>query len=139
MIKLTFFIRRHPDWTPEAFAEYWQENHAQLIARHAPAFGIRRYVQTHPVQTHPVPPLEGAPPVYDSSRYDGIAELWFESRGHLELWFRNTTPESAAAGREIRADERKFIDRANTPYLIGEEVVVIGGGNNQEKRLPDPR
>ncbi len=136
MIKLIFFIRRSPDWTQEAFAEYWRNNHAPLIARHAPAFGIRRYVQTHPAQT-----LAGAPSVddtandtvddtaNDSGGYDGIAELWFESREHLELWFRNTTPESAAAGREIRADERKFIDRANSPYLIGEEVIVVDGGD----------
>jgi len=55
--------------------------------------------------------------------------LWFESQEHLGLWFRNTTTESAAAGREIRADERKFIDRANSPYLIGEEVMVVGGEN----------
>ncbi len=133
MIKLTFFIRRSPDWTQEAFAEYWRDNHAPLIARHAPAFGIRRYVQTHPVQTHPAQTPAGAPSVddtaNDSGGYDGIAELWFESLQHLELWFRNTTPESAAAGREIRADERKFIDRANSPYLIGEEVIVVGGGN----------
>ena len=57
-----------------------------------------------------------------------MAELWFASRRQLELWFRNTTPETAEAGREIRADERKFIDRANSPYLIGEEVIVVDGG-----------
>ena len=123
MIKLTFFIRRRPDWTADAFAAYWRDNHAPLIARHAPAFGIRRYVQTHPV-----PPHDGSPPVDESGKYDGMAELWFASRRQLELWFRNTTPETAEAGREIRADERKFIDRANSPYLIGEEVIVVDGG-----------
>ena len=128
MIKLTFLIRRNPDWTPEAFGAYWRDNHAPLIARHAPAFGIRRYVQTHPVRTHQNVPA-GKEPVDGSGKYDGIAELWFESQEHLGLWFRNTTPESAAAGREIRADERKFIDRANSPYLIGEEVMVVGGEN----------
>lgn len=121
MIKLTFFIRRNPEWTSEAFAAYWRGKHAPLIARHAPAFGIRRYIQTHPVS-----PSDGFPSGDASGQYDGLAELWFESREHLGLWFRNETPETEAAGREIRADERKFIDRANSPYLIGEEITVIG-------------
>lgn len=121
MIKLSFLVRRHPDWTPEDFRRYWRERHAPLIARHAPAFGIRRYVQVHPLE-HP----HNAPSTAFPDRYDGIAELTFESRKHLDLWFDNATPETAAAGREIRADEREFIDRANSPFLIGEELLVVG-------------
>ena len=66
-----------------------------------------------------------APSQHFPEPYDGVAELWFDSREKLELWFRNTTPEAQAAGKEIRDDERKFIDRGRSPALIGEEVKVI--------------
>ena len=120
MIKLTFFVRRDPSWSFEAFDEYWRTHHGALIKKHAAAFGIRRYVQVHAAD-HP----RNAPSQAFPEPYDGLAELWFEDRAALDLWFDNATPETRAAGKEIRADERKFIDRSNSPFLIGEEVPVI--------------
>ncbi|MCZ6533554.1 MAG: EthD domain-containing protein, partial [SAR324 cluster bacterium] len=59
--------------------------------------------------------------------YDGVAELWFAAEAQLEQWFANSTPQAIAAGKEIRADERRFIDRARSPFLLGEELPVISG------------
>lgn len=122
MIKVSYFIHRLPALSAADFQRYWRENHGPLIKRHADIFGIRRYVQVHATDD-----ARNEPSTHFPEPYDGIAELWFESQEHLELWFSNTTPEAQAAGKEIRADERKFIDRARSPALIGEEMKIIDG------------
>ena len=123
MIKLCYFIHRLPSLASEAFHDHWRNEHAALIARHAGTFGIRRYVQVHATSHPGNAPTEAFP-----HPYDGIAELWFGGEENLEMWFRNSTPEALAAGKEIRADERRFIDRAASPFVIGEEVPIIPGG-----------
>ena len=123
MIKVSYFVHRLPSLSPEAFYAYWRDNHGPLIRKHARLFGISRYVQVHATEDARNAPSDAFP-----DRYDGVAELWFESPQHLELWFQNTTPETQAAGREIRADERKFIDRARSPCLVGREFPMIGSG-----------
>ncbi len=121
MFKISFFIRRKPGLTRDDFQEHWRNHHAALIKKHAAAFGIRRYVQTHAIPHPKNEPSEVFP-----EPFDGVAELWFESPERLALWFDNATPESKAAGKEIRADERTFIDRARSPFVIGEEIPIIG-------------
>lgn len=122
MIKLTFLIKRNPAWQPEQFHGYWRGNHAALIKKHAATFGIQRYVQIHAAED---PRMQPANPSFPS--FDGVAELWFGSQENLDSWFQNQTPGAIAAGKEIRADERKFIDRANSPFVIGEEEIIIEG------------
>ncbi len=123
MIKVSFFVRRNPALSPEAFHDHWRNNHAALIKRHAATFGLGRYVQTHAIDH----PRNEASDLFPEP-FDGVAELWFETREKLDLWFDNTTPEARAAGKEIRNDERTFIDRARSPYVIGEELPIIEGG-----------
>ena len=120
MIKVSYFIHRLPSLSAAAFLQYWLENHGPLIKRHAALFGIQRYVQLHAADDPRNAPSENFP-----DRYDGVAELWFETPAHLELWFHNSTPETRTAGKEIREDERKFIDRARSPALIGEAHTII--------------
>lgn len=123
MVKLLFFVHKRPDLGDAEFHEYWRTNHARLIARHAPAFGIVKYHQSHAIVDEP----RNAPSEAFPHRFDGVAELWFKDRAHLELWFDNATPEAKAAGREIRADERRFVDRARSPFIIAESIPVIEG------------
>jgi uncharacterized protein (TIGR02118 family) len=120
MIKLSFFVRRLPTVQRAEFHAYWRERHAALIRKHAAIFGIQRYVQIHASEDPRNKPAQSSLPPYD-----GVAELWFRSPQHLESWFHNTTPEAVAAGKEIRDDERKFIDRASSPLVIGEEEIII--------------
>ena len=120
MIKLTYFIHRLPALSPEEFHDHWRHHHAELIKKHAPTFDIRRYIQLHATGDPRNEPTPAFP-----RRYDGVAELWFGFGQGLEEWFRNTTPEAIIAGKEIRDDERTFIDRANSPFLIGEEASII--------------
>ena len=122
MIKLSYFIHRLPTLQREAFHTHWRENHAALIKKHAAVFGIGRYVQLHATGGP-----RNQPGNSSSLPYDGVAELWFRTPEHLDSWFSNQTPQAKAAGKEIRDDERKFIDRANSPLVIGEEEIIIAG------------
>lgn len=122
MIQLVFFFHRKAELSYEEFHDYWRNHHAPLIRRHAQAFGICKYIQVHALDD----PRNVADERYPD-RYDGIAQLWFKSREHLELWFHNSTPETMQAGKEIRADERKFVERSTANFLIGEEITIIEG------------
>ena len=121
MIKLMFFCYKHPALSDEGFQRYWRTEHAALITKHAGALGIVKYHQTLTIVGDPLnEPSERFP-----KPYDGIAEIWFEDREHLNLWFDNSTPEAKIAGREIRADERKFVDRSTASWIVAECLPII--------------
>jgi uncharacterized protein (TIGR02118 family) len=121
MLKLVFCLRRLPRLSRAEFQRYWRETHAPLVRRHATALAIQRYVQLHTLDD----PLNDA---LRASRggpepYDGIAELWWESRETLAAAI--ATPEGGRAGEELLADERRFIDLARSPLWVAEERPVI--------------
>ena len=122
MIKLVFCLRRKPGLTVDEFQRYWRETHAPLVRKHRGALRIKRYVQVH---TDPGPITgwlgrgRGAP-----EPFDGVAELWYDSREDLETLGEDA--EARAAGRALFEDEKRFIDLANSPIWIGEEHEVIG-------------
>jgi uncharacterized protein (TIGR02118 family) len=121
VIKLVFCLRRLDTVGFDEFQRYWREEHAPLVRSHAEALGIRRYVQTH---TRPSP----AGDAVRASRggpepYDGVAELWFDSEDALVA--AATSPEGMAAGAELLEDEKRFIDLADSPLFLSEEIEVV--------------
>jgi uncharacterized protein (TIGR02118 family) len=121
MIKLAFPLHRRSEMTREEFQAYWRGTHAELVAKHAPLLGIKRYVQLHTRTTGADEGLRasrGAP-----EPFDGIAELWFESEAAIAESFRN--PDAAAAGQELIEDERRFVDLERSPIWLGEENEVV--------------
>ena len=123
MIKLVFMVRRREGMAKEEFQRYWKQEHADLVKRHAGLLGIRRYVQTHALDT----PLDDALAGSRGSeprQYDGVAELWWDSIDDL---VQAATSEECQAGQQaLLEDERRFIDVANSPIWLGEEITVIG-------------
>jgi uncharacterized protein (TIGR02118 family) len=119
MIKLVFCARRLPHLSREEFQRYWRETHGPLVARYAGVLRIRRYVQVHTADD----------PVQDALRasrggpeaYDGVAELWWDSREDLV----RDDPEWRRAGQALLEDERRFIDLARSPLFVGVEHPVI--------------
>ena len=55
--------------------------------------------------------------------YDGVAELWWDSREDLKAG--GATPEGRAAGTRLLDDERAFIDLARSPLWLAEEHAII--------------
>jgi uncharacterized protein (TIGR02118 family) len=122
MIKLVFCLRRKPGLSLEEFQRYWLDIHAPLVASHREALGIRRYIQLHSdlgEVSQRMAERRGTP-----EPYDGIAELWYDSREVIAA--RATDPAARAAAKALAEDEARFIDHATSPVWIGEEHQIIG-------------
>ena len=122
MVKLVFCLRRLPQLSRADFQRYWREKHGPLVRRHAAALRIRRYVQLHTRE-------DALNDVLRASRggpepYDGIAELWWDSREDLQA--ATASPEGQRASLELLEDERRFIDLGRSPLWIAEEHPVVG-------------
>lgn len=121
MVKLVYVIRRRADVTPEAFRRYWLEQHGPRVRGHAAALGAVRYVQSHTGEDDLNALLRAsrgsAPP------FDGITEVWWPSRAALEAGL--ATPEGQEAGRDLLADETRFIDFAASSLFLTEEHEIF--------------
>ena len=123
MIKIVFMLRRREGTTREEFQRYWREEHAELVKRHAELLRIRRYVQTHARDTdldHAIAESRGSEP----RQYDGVAELWWDSID--DLMQAASSEAGQAAQQALLQDESRFIDLANSPVWLGEEIAVVG-------------
>jgi uncharacterized protein (TIGR02118 family) len=122
MVKLIFCLRRRADISEAEFHRYWRDEHGPLVARHASALGIRRYVQLHtvfPEVNALLAASRGSP-----EAFDGVAELWFDDADALAR--RAGTDEGRAAAAELADDEKRFIDHDRSPLFVAEEHAVIG-------------
>lgn len=125
MLKLTFCLRRLPHLSREAFQDYWRNTHGPLVAAHAEALQIRRYVQLHSLPAEASAPIRAARQAPED--YDGVAELWFDS---LDAVMANgQRPEAQEAARILLEDERRFIDLPRSPLWWGEEKVIVTGAH----------
>jgi uncharacterized protein (TIGR02118 family) len=122
VIKLVFCINRRPDVTAEEFHRYWLEEHAPLVRSVQDVLGIRRYVQSHTIDTPANAVLQASRQT--SVPYDGVAELWWDS---LEALGAGTaTPEGQAAALRLLEDEARFIDFPTASIFLTEEHEIIG-------------
>jgi uncharacterized protein (TIGR02118 family) len=122
MIRLNFALRRPSHLSRQQFQEYWRERHGPLVAGVSRTLGMRRYVQSHTVDD----------PLYDAMRglragmeepYDGIANVWFDSRA--ALLDAMTTEDGRRAGALLLEDERRFIDLERSSLWLCREVPQI--------------
>ena len=122
-MKVIYCLRRLPELTHEEFLRYWLEVHGPLVRAHQRVLLIVRYIQVH---TDYGPFLEKLRAFRGSPKpYDGVAEIWYESREALETLGRD--PAARAASRKLLEDERRFVDSARSPIWMGEEHPVIPG------------
>ena len=121
MIKLTECLRRAPHWSREEFLDYWYNHHGPLVKSVAKDLKMGRYVQTHIID-HPVNDFirnrRGT-----AEPFDGVAEVWYESREAMEPSF--STPEMKAANAKLREDEERFLDLSQCVIFFSEEKVMI--------------
>lgn len=108
MIKLIMLFRRAEAVTPEQFVSHWREVHIPLVTQLP---GILRYT---------ISPLPESPDGREVP-FDGMAELYFESRETLDAAL--ASPATAATAR----DARNFIERGSITRLIVEEQTVVSG------------
>ncbi len=90
---------------------YWQNTHAPLVLSAAEMIKpLRRYVQSHCLEDG----AAGFPPM----RYDGMAELWFDSVADLQPCFGQQYLE------KVHPDEPKFVDPEHSSALVAKEYVL---------------
>jgi uncharacterized protein (TIGR02118 family) len=106
MVKLVFFLHKHPDLTEEAFRRYWSDTHGPLVAKIP---GLRKYV----LGQHVPVALPFPPPC------DGLAELWFDSVESMQNAL--SSPEGQAA----IADAASCFDVARTSMIVVEESPML--------------
>ena len=123
MIKLVFNIRRRADIEVAEFYRYWKDEHGPLVRSVAETLGIRRYVQSHTIDT----PLNDALRASRNTepRYDGVAELWWASMDDFTA--RLASPDAQVASATLLEDEARFIDLPATSIFMTEEHEIIRG------------
>jgi hypothetical protein len=121
MVKLVFCLRRLSHLSREEFQRYWLERHGPLVASHAEALRIQRYVQLHTREDEINPQLRasrGGP-----EEFDGIAELWWRDRD--DLLAAIATEAGQQASQALLEDERRFIDLASSPVWLADEYEIL--------------
>ena len=74
MIRLIFVLRRKPEMSLAEYQQYWRETHGPLVAKHATALNIHRYIQLHTLDDPVNDQLAGDRGSMEPS-YDGVACL----------------------------------------------------------------
>lgn len=121
-MKVIYCLKLLPSLTPDQFLKYWLEVHAPLVRANQRVLRIVRYIQVH---TDHGPFLEKLRSFRGSPEpYDGVAEIWYESREALETLGRD--PAARTASRLLFEDEQRFVDSARSPIWFGEEHSIIG-------------
>jgi uncharacterized protein (TIGR02118 family) len=123
MIKLTFCLRRRPDLSIDEFHRYWREEHGPLVVARAEVLGIRKYQQVHTLDQAELHAALQRRNGGSPEPFDGIAEVWVDD---VEGFRRGSgSPESRQAAQDLLEDEAKFIDLANSPMWLGEELIFV--------------
>src|SRR5262245_37213134 len=122
MVKIAFCLMRLPHLSLQEFQRHWYEVHAPLVQRHQKVLRIVRYVQLH----SDLGPLTEKLRAFRHSPepYDGVAEIWYESREALEGLGKDSS--ARAASRELLEDEKLFLDLSRSPIFAGEERALVG-------------
>ena len=127
MIKLVYVIVRREGLAVDAFRDYWLTRHGPLVAAHADALKLRKYVQSHPVD-------EAASEAMRAVRgmrglVDGVTEVWWDSLEDFQSAY--ATPRGAEAGRILAEDEARFIDFGKSAVFLTEEHLIFDHTNGQ--------
>ncbi len=122
MIKLTFVIRRRPDIEDAEFHRYWREEHARLVASLGETLRIRRYTQSHRIETSVDAAVTESRGI-TAEPYDGIAELWWDSVDDLIAVMGDEA--GLAASAALLEDEARFIDLPASAIWFNEENEVL--------------
>jgi len=107
LIKGVWQIKRKPAMPLNKFRQYWREVHGPIAARLP---GLRRYVQSH---------LIDDAYLYAEPRFDGVAQLWFDSPQAMLTAFES------AQGKATAADSLEFIDASSQWMFVAREHIVV--------------
>ena len=96
-----------PGMPLDEFREYWLGVHGPMALKLP---GLRRYVQSH---------LIDEAYLYANPRFDGVAQLWFDSPEAFAAAF------ASPAGKDLLEDGAKFIDGPKMTFFMAQEHIQI--------------
>ena len=108
-VKMLFLLKRQPGFTIEQGRRYWLDVHGPIVAALP---GLRRYVQCHTVEEAYR---------YAEPRWDGVAQLWFDSVDALRATV--TSPQFTDIAY---ADTAKFVNMDTIESFVAREYPMIG-------------
>ena len=97
--KAIILLRRREDMTHDEFAQWWLEEHAPLAATLP---GVRRLCFNL---------------ADDGGAFDGVSELWFDSREDFDAAY------ATEIGKEVAADSMAHLS-ARERLFVGENFIV---------------
>ncbi len=107
--KMLFPLKRQAGFSHAAGRRYWLDVHGPIVASLP---GLVRYVQCHTVD---------AAYEYAEPRWDGVAQLWFESVEAMHATL--TSPQFTDVAY---ADTAKFVNMDTVEYFAAREHVLVG-------------
>jgi uncharacterized protein (TIGR02118 family) len=108
-------IRKKPDWTREAFLQYWRATHGPLAARMP---NLREYWQN--VVTERMRHILSVPP--GPWEFDGFSQLWFD-----DVQQASSAVKDSEFARALIADEQHFLGTLHIVTAIQHVVVTVPG------------
>src|SRR3954464_10587337 len=116
-------LRRRDNVAPKEFPRYRREEHGPLACRLLEPLNLRRYVQTHTLDTDLNAQLAAARGTVEA--FDGVAELWWESLDDFLAVIGSE--EGQRANAALAEDEARFIDLERSSLFLTEEQVLFDG------------
>lgn len=120
MFKITMLVKKKAELSQQEFLAHWA-SHSAKVLQYQNILHIRRYAKTLPLDAASQQATQRHTQAF---HFDAMGELWYDSREDFAA--ARTTPEGAAALAELRADEVRFVDMAQSVMWLGEEECVIG-------------
>jgi len=129
MVKVVVMVKRKPGMSREAFIEYYETQHALLVAKHLRMFaGYRRsyMIPGSLVQLAHIAQVASPPD------FDVMTEVWL--RTHADFESLVTTIANPEIGRMLAEDEANLFDRSTIRMFRVEECVTPKAAIERAKR-----
>lgn len=115
MVKIVAVVTRREGLSREEFLDQWQRVHPPLVRRLS---GLRRYRQNPSIEHHSPWP------------FDGIAELWFDSKAAIALAYQGPAAEA------LFAHEREFLGDMQWSIVEEREIGLDGEADGEVDGVP---
>ena len=117
MFKIIMLVKKKAGMSDAEFRSRWHAHSEKVLALQE-TLHIRGYAKTLPPADQPATMRDTLP-----FAYDAMGELWYDSRD--DFLRARSTPAGQAALAELRVDELRFVDMAQSVMWFGTEERVI--------------
>ena len=134
MIKRLTLMTRRPGMSRDAFADYWTNRHAPLLASHPAVKRLvinvtREYLRFSVRNADPDDPLRST---IVTQTPDGVVEIWFKDRASMEAMYQSDF------SKQLVADAEHFVGAIVT-FIVDEREIKADSSLSNAGRVADNR